>query len=79
MPKVSNTRKQRAAELLRRLADGPAFRGPSFVDEVFTTAKATEQFRLWCRSWILPEVKQLVPELRGKSQQPTTTNGGSNG
>ncbi len=62
MPKVTNTRKQRAQELLARLQ-----RGPSFDDDRsqgFDATEATRQFRMWGETWILEELKDLIPELR---------------
>lgn len=59
------TRKQRAVELLSMLEHGPAFSnlwGDKEWDDPEYGAAA--QYRLWARSWILREVKDLVPELR---------------
>lgn len=69
MPKVHDTRRQRANELLKHLERGPAF------DEV--TNKPWDdswdgfpaQYKRWCESWIIPVVKELVPELK-KGKQP---------
>ena len=61
MPKVIDTRKQQAKELLDRLERGPAF------DKIFqelTEDEATRQYTLWVNSWIIPMVKRLVPELK---------------
>lgn len=65
-----NVRKPMAAELLRMLETGPAFSAPLLVgDKAFTPEYARESYQLWVRSWILPKVKHLVPELKPK---PTT-------
>jgi hypothetical protein len=65
MPKTSNTRKQRAAELLKKLTNGPAFDEtpgrPLSLDEI------KSQYRIWSESWILDELKELVPELRERN------------
>jgi hypothetical protein len=61
MPKV--TRKQKAVELRCRLENGPAF---GFPGQEFTPEIAARDFRIWCNSWILPVVDELVPELRKK-------------
>jgi hypothetical protein len=61
MPKVSNTRKQRALELLRRMHDGPAF---GFTGQTMKPDEVSEDYKTWVRSWILFEIIQLVPELR---------------
>jgi hypothetical protein len=63
MPKVINTRKQKAAELLERLESGPSF---SDVAVPFTTDEAAMHYRVWSSSWIIPIVKELVPELKEK-------------
>jgi hypothetical protein len=62
MPKVSDTRKQKAAELVRRLTDGPSWS----IFSQLNPEEATRQFKLWSSSWILPVVRELVPELRVK-------------
>ncbi len=64
--KIHGTRKQKAAELLRLLTEGPSFSEP-FDGSPFTEAQATEQFQRWSASWILEDLKALVPELRKKS------------
>lgn len=61
--KVTDTRKQCAAQLLKRLTDGPSF---SNIFEPFNPEKATEQYRRWAASWILADLKRLVPELKDK-------------
>jgi len=61
MPKVSDTRKLRALELLRRMRDGPSLAMPQQrLDEHEIKAG----YQTWVRSWILFEIIQLVPELR---------------
>ena len=62
MPKVSNTRNHRALELLQRLEDGPSF--SDIFGEGMTTEEATKQFKIWATTWLIPEVKDLVLELR---------------
>lgn len=65
MPKLYNTRKQRAAEVLNMLERGPAFDSPFHFGGSHEIAKeASEMFRLWCTTWIIPEIKDLIPELR---------------
>ncbi len=70
MPRVTDTRKARAAELQKRATSGPDF------GLTFSTADLTDQqkqilerelrdrYRLWAESWLLPPIKSLVPELR---------------
>lgn len=65
MPKFFDRRIDKAKELLERLE-----RGPSFSDMAveFTVKEAQEQFRLWCSTWIIPDVKELIPELKEKKR-----------
>lgn len=69
MPKIANTRKQRANELLDRLRRGPSF-SDTFrtLDGPFTTDMASAQFRNWSRSWIIDELIELVPELKKQKE-----------
>lgn len=55
------TRRHRAVELLNRLERGPHF---DVIGEELTPARAHEKYLLWARSWILEDLKGLVPELR---------------
>lgn len=66
MPKI--TRRRRAKELLRLAQDGPAFGGtfPIIFGEV-ASAEASRRYKLWAQSWLIPLIKQLVPELREKT------------
>jgi hypothetical protein len=64
MPKVRDTRKQRAAKLARLLTEGPSFSEPFYTGEAFTAKLATQQYKNWSRSWVLAELFELVPELR---------------
>lgn len=67
MPKINGTRKQKAAKLLGRLKCGPLFSAP-FDGSPFTKELAEQQFRNWSESWILPNLIDLVPELRKEKQ-----------
>lgn len=64
MPKVVNTRKQRAAELLAMLERGPSLRISGFAP--LTVKEIQEGYKLWVETWVIPELKALVPELKGK-------------
>lgn len=70
MPKVTGTKKQRAAELLATATRGPAisltFSAAGLSDEQkkVLEAELADGYRLWSQSWLLPELKRLVPELR---------------
>lgn len=64
MPRITNTRKQKAEELLR-LAE----KGPSFTSEIPNWALKelpSYDYKLWAESWLIPIIKELVPELRKK-------------
>lgn len=71
MPKVHDTRKQKAAELLRMVTNGPRFslgfpyNGPD-RDKYLKMAEA--DYQLWSSSWILPKLKELIPELKEKTK-----------
>jgi hypothetical protein len=67
MPKVTDTRKQRAAKLLERIERGPSF-NPT-TGEPLTTEEAQQLYRVWMQSWILEDLKDLIPEL-SQSQRP---------
>ena len=56
------TRKQRAKILLKRLNEGPSL--SMRLDGLSQLAQ--EEVRRWLDSWILPEVKALIPELRDR-------------
>lgn len=58
------TRKQKAKSLIRRLSEGPYF---SIYDSNHPLSKKIkEEFVAWSESWVIPIVKELVPELRKK-------------
>jgi hypothetical protein len=69
MPKVHDTRKQKAKELLRMVTNGPSFS----LDFPFSSPErdkylklAEKDYRLWSSSWIIPKLKELIPELKEK-------------
>jgi len=66
MPKILGTRKQKAAVLLKRLQNGPTFSGFGFTGVTVEQAieEASAQFRRWSASWVLEDLKALIPELR---------------
>jgi hypothetical protein len=59
-----------AMQLVRRLERGPAFSVLSSTgridQQLFNEAEASKQYQMWVRSWVLPDVLSLVPELRDK-------------
>lgn len=64
MPKVSDTRKDKAEKLLERLERGPSFYGVPMLDSPLTPEEAERQYRRWVESWILDDLTRLVPELK---------------
>lgn len=39
---------------------------PPFGRTPFTPGEAERQYKLWCQTWVIPLVNELVPELRKK-------------
>lgn len=61
MPKsFSSTKKARALTLLRDLENGPSF---SDTFEKVTPETALAGYKLWAETWIIPVVKEMIPEL----------------
>ena len=71
---AQTTRKERAAELLKTLETGPAFStfGPSPKDEQTMEAWANGCYRIWATTWVLGELKRLIPELKNAKISPIT-------
>lgn len=68
--RYDQTRAKAAQELLRMATNGPHF-SPVAGNRALTPKEATESYRLWSESWILPLLRRLVPELReGPDGQP---------
>lgn len=67
---MRKTRKEKAAEVLRLLTDGPSF-GIGFPSQTinapvnWVNGEASASFKRWSASWVLPLVCDLVPELKG--------------
>lgn len=61
---MRRTRKQKAAELVRLLENGPSLN--HVRNDRFTPGEAETQTRLWLDTWVKPLVEDLVPELRRK-------------
>jgi hypothetical protein len=83
--KNRNTRRQQALELYGRIS-----RGPSFLKELPDLNshslgkfdKPVEGYQLWAKSWVLPFLVKLIPELEHLKDQtedvakvPSTTDG----
>ncbi|WP_130901863.1 hypothetical protein [Pseudomonas sp. Sample_23] len=69
MPRRNGTKKQRAAELLSTATRGPDMgltftaAGLSPEQKKVLEAELADRYRLWSRTWLLPELRRLVPEL----------------
>jgi hypothetical protein len=57
------TRYDRALRLLHNLQRGPVFSVIIPEDNAMTAEQASNHVRCWLESWIIDEVKFLVPEL----------------
>lgn len=57
MPKVTGTRDHKARDLFAKVQRGPA----SLND---TTGCNREQYNLWVSTWVLPQLIELIPQLR---------------
>ena len=68
---MRQTRKQKALELLKILEVGPVLFTNNTCAPLSDDAK--KQCQLWLRSWVIPAVKQLVPELRTPARRPVQT------
>lgn len=68
MPKITNTRKQRALELLDRLRHGPSFYHP-IGSGIFTETHAREAYYNWFEGWVEEEILYLIPELKKESER----------
>lgn len=60
-------RKKEITELLERLERGPAS---------LSEGCSKEDYDIWVRTWIIPSVKNLIPELRSQSQNMRKEKGG---
>jgi hypothetical protein len=67
MPKINGTKKQKALELRDMILQGPS----TINDVQFTPGRLycsgdtpRKQYDLWVRSWILPRINELIPELK---------------
>jgi len=73
MPKVTDTRQQRAFIMLRRLRQGPQLHGHEISmrtgKRCIEANDAEWQVRNWLNAWITDEVIALVPELKGERRR----------
>lgn len=69
MSKVHNTRKQKAARLVKLAIDGPSFALNSSEEEERYGHAAARLYKLWSESWLLPLIRELVPELRAADRK----------
>lgn len=61
---MKRTRKVRALELLRTLENGPNIGTPGRMG--VTKSEAEADVKSWLRTWVIPEVRALIPELKDK-------------
>ena len=64
MPKIGDTRKDKAEALFKRVMHGPHFSRTG--SEEFTPEGAIASYQRWAISWVLQDLVALVPELRGR-------------
>jgi len=63
MPKNRDTRKDKAKKLLEMVLRGPSTSFDIFKHELPTDANINRQYKLWAKTWVVPLLKELVPEL----------------
>jgi hypothetical protein len=64
MPKIRDTRKDKAKELLEMVLRGPSTNFNIFKHEPPTDENINRQYKLWATTWVVPLLKELVPELK---------------
>lgn len=66
MPKLQDTRKQKAVELFRLAQGGPGIfpniKNPDNYG-IITKEQYETDYRIWSQSWLLPLLEELVPEI----------------
>jgi len=62
MPRIHNTRKERAERLLERCKRGPSI--SAYPGEVLTDKIISAHYKAWAESWILGDLIDLIPELK---------------
>lgn len=67
MPKTKGTRKQQALELLKDAQTGPRF-DDTFAGR-YSPMHAKNEYLLWAETYIIPQLKKLIPELK-ETKQP---------
>lgn len=63
---MKKTRRERAQELLATLEHGPEF-DATFVSG-YKPMHARDQYLIWVETWVVPEVKKLIPELEREAK-----------
>lgn len=71
MPKIHDTRKDKAKELLDLVLRGPATSFNIFKHEPPTDENINRQYKLWAETWVVPLLKELVPELKQANNTST--------
>ncbi len=59
---MKHTRKQKAQRLLELLEKGPVF--SDYTQSSVMDQSPSAQFKRWSTCWVLPIVRELVPELK---------------
>lgn len=77
MPKIRDTRKDKAQELLALVLRGPSTSFDIFKHEPPTDANINRQYKLWAETWVVPMLKELVPELKQANKASTRLEAGA--
>lgn len=67
MPKAfSETRRAKAMKLRKQIETGPSFNEPTRIGQKWDDPEGgfSAQYKRWAESWIIPQLIELVPELR---------------
>lgn len=64
MPKINNTRKQKAKRLLDLVRRGPSIAPMKAAMQKDVIDEFDAQYRRWSESWVIPLLEELVPELK---------------
>lgn len=78
---MKETRKDRASKLLDRLNRGPSWPMGTWPMGMTKLAQreASRIFRIWAETWIIPEVRALIPELSKAARQAAQNAPGTHG
>ena len=62
MPKIYDTRKDKALALIRSVQQGPKL--TNFDHHELTIEEFEQHYKMWSQSWIIPALIELIPELK---------------